>query len=81
MSQNAKNTVGFKTNLGYMYSTTTRNRVINSTKPRKREFHKSAETNNQHSESNVASAMETGLRVAVQMIIHVKALPPLEQNS
>ena len=81
MSQNAKNTVGFKTNLGYMYSTTVRNRVIISTKPRERKFHKSAETNNQHSESNVASAMETGLRVAVQMIIHVKALPPLEQNS
>ena len=81
ISQNAEKHRRFQTNLGYMYSTTVRNRVIISTKPRERKFHKTAETNNRHSESNVASAMETGLRVAVQMIIHVKALPPLEQNS
>ena len=57
------------------------NRAIFSTKPRVRKFHRIAKTDNRHNESNVASTMETGLRVAVQMIIHVKALPPLEQNS
>ena len=57
------------------------NRAIFSTKPRVRKFHRIAKTDNRHNESNVASAMKTGFRVTVQMIIHVKALPPLEQNS
>ena len=57
------------------------NRAIFSTKPRVRKFHRIAKTDNRHNESNVASAMKPGFRVAVKMIIHVKALPPLEQNS
>ena len=57
------------------------NRAIFSAKPRIRKIHRIAKTNNRHNESNVASAMKPGFRVAVKMIIHVKALPPLEQNS
>ena len=81
ISQNAEKHRRFQNKPWIYVFNDSKNRVIISTKPRERKFHKTAETNNRHSESNVASAMETGLRVAVQMIIHVKALPPLEQNS
>ena len=81
ISQNAEKHRRFQNKPWIYVFNDSKNRAIISTKPKERKFYKTAKTDNRHSESNVASAMETGLRVAVQMIIHVKALPPLEQNS
>ena len=39
------------------------------------------EVKRRHSESHISRAMKMGFRFTVQVVIHIEALPPLEQDT